>query len=64
MNDLSRMLDPARIDMGEKLRWREMELLNSGSYPSVPVTRATASPPSALPRTCGLWLIAQNSGHL
>lgn len=28
MNDLSRMLDPARIDMGEKLQWREMELLN------------------------------------
>lgn len=28
MNDLSRMLDPARIDMGEKLQWREMELFN------------------------------------
>lgn len=28
VNDLSRMLDPARIDMGEKLQWREMELLN------------------------------------
>ena len=28
MNDLSRMLDPARTDMGEKLQWREMELLN------------------------------------
>lgn len=28
MNDLSRMLDPACIDMGEELQWREMELLN------------------------------------
>lgn len=28
MNDLSRMLDPARIDMGEKLQWREMALFN------------------------------------
>lgn len=28
VNDLSRMLDPAQIDMGEKLQWREMELLN------------------------------------
>lgn len=28
MNDLSRMLDPTRIDMGEKLQWREMELFN------------------------------------
>ena len=28
MNDLSHMLDPARIDMGEKLQWREMALLN------------------------------------
>lgn len=28
MNDLSRMLDPARIDMGEKLRWQEMKLFN------------------------------------
>ena len=28
MNDLSRMLGPARIGMGEKLQWREMELLN------------------------------------
>lgn len=28
MNDLSRMLNPARIDMGEKLQWREMELFN------------------------------------
>lgn len=26
MNDLSRILDPARIDMGEKLQWREMAL--------------------------------------
>lgn len=30
MNDLSRMLNPARIDMGEKLQWREMELFNCG----------------------------------
>lgn len=28
MNDLSRMLGPARIDMGEKLQRREMELFN------------------------------------
>lgn len=28
MNDLSHILDPARIDMGEKLQWREMVLLN------------------------------------
>ena len=28
MNDLSRVLDPASIDMGEKLQWREMVLLN------------------------------------
>lgn len=30
MNDLSRMLDPARIDMGEKLQWCEMALFNCG----------------------------------
>lgn len=28
MKDLSHMLDPARIDMGEKLQWREMVFLN------------------------------------
>lgn len=33
MNDLSRMLGPARIDMGEKLQWREMELLNCRLVP-------------------------------
>lgn len=30
INDLSRMLDLARIDMGERLQWREMELFNCG----------------------------------
>lgn len=30
INDLSRMLDLARIDMGDRLQWREMELLNCG----------------------------------
>ena len=30
MNDLSRMLDPARIDMGEKLQWCEMTFSNCG----------------------------------
>lgn len=49
MNDLSRMLDPARIDMGEKLQWREMELLNR-RFISKCAPRATASPPSASPR--------------
>lgn len=28
MNDLASMLDPARIDMSEKLQWREMALFN------------------------------------
>ena len=30
INDLSRMLDLAWIDMGERLQWREMELFNCG----------------------------------
>ena len=54
MNDLSRILDPARIDMGEKLQWREMALFTRRfSYRSAPATRVTACPQSASRRISG-----------
>lgn len=61
MNDLSHMLDPARIDMGEKLQWRGWCFSTATSYPSAPATRTPSSPPNASPRTCGRWPNARSS---
>lgn len=54
-DDLSCMFDPARIDMREKLRRRATELLNLGSYRSVPDMTVMASPSSASGRICRSW---------
>lgn len=64
MNDLSRMLDPPASTWARSCSGERWSCSTAGSFRNASATRATAFPPSASQRTCGRWLIEQDSGYL